>query len=364
MRTDVDIVANFSSSEPFFDDLRTLVRNTFDSNLMSVQSDCPHRERFGYGGDPLGCGEAGLSIYDWSTFYAKRVRDFNDAQTADPATGELAAFTETSPFVGIRCGGCGQDGGFTGDLPAFTGAGGPIGWQTYQPVTQLWLYKYYGDEQTMRDSFNHTLAYVKMIEAAGLDPESTSIDSGLGDWMPVQDTSDSYTGPGFQRMSYLAFANITELLGKPEMAKEYRAKAAAVAAKINAAFLNESTGAYAVSPSFPENHRPGGTAEAAAHKASQAGQGMALFEGIVPDALRADALKIMAENAQASEWLLQAASKNYPASNKTTGGAGAHMTAGLFGVKWFLMSLADGGMNDIAFEVLTTPTYPGFRWMM
>ena len=91
---------------------------------------------------------------------------------------------------------------------------------------------------------------------------------------------------------------------------------------------------------------------------------MALFEGIVPDALRADALKIMVENAQASEWLLQAASKNYPASNKTTGGAGAHMTAGLFGVKWFLMSLADGGMNDIAFEVLTTPTYPGFRWMM
>ena len=40
--------------------------------MMSVQSDCPHRERFGYGGDPLGCGEAGLSIYDWSTFYAKR----------------------------------------------------------------------------------------------------------------------------------------------------------------------------------------------------------------------------------------------------------------------------------------------------
>ena len=29
------------------DELRTLNRNTFDSNLMSVQSDCPHRERFG-----------------------------------------------------------------------------------------------------------------------------------------------------------------------------------------------------------------------------------------------------------------------------------------------------------------------------
>jgi len=40
------------------------------------------------------------------------------------------------------------------------------------------------------------------------------------------------------------------------------------------------------------------------------------------------------------------------------------MTAGLFGIKWFLMSLADGGMNDLAYEVLTTPTYPSFAWMM
>lgn len=158
----------------------------------------------------------------------------------------------------------------------------------------------------------------------------------------VQGTSDAYTGPGFQRMSYLAFANITELLGKPAMAKEYRefacdgaflpfrawaprrsappvlrggvkgrgciipgAKAAAVASKINTKFLNETTGAYMVAQSFPENHRPGGTKEAAALKASQTGQGMALFEGIVPEAHRADALKIMVENAKASEWILQ-----------------------------------------------------------
>lgn len=48
MRSDVDIVTNFTSSDPFLADLRQLTRNTFDSNMMSVQSDCPHRERFGY----------------------------------------------------------------------------------------------------------------------------------------------------------------------------------------------------------------------------------------------------------------------------------------------------------------------------
>lgn len=151
MRTDVDLVANFSSSSPALDRLRTLNRHTFDANLMSVQSDCPHRERFGYGGDALGCGEAGLSIYDWEAFYAKRVRDFNDAQRLSAASDAAAAgrdgagrggatffrgggtqlggFTETAPFVGISDGGVGPAGS------------GPIGWQSYQPEAQLWLYK-------------------------------------------------------------------------------------------------------------------------------------------------------------------------------------------------------------------------------
>lgn len=42
MRTDVEVIANFSSADPFLDQLRMLNRNTFDSNMMSVQSDCPH----------------------------------------------------------------------------------------------------------------------------------------------------------------------------------------------------------------------------------------------------------------------------------------------------------------------------------
>ena len=62
-----------------------------------------------------------------------------------------------------------------------------------------------------------------------------------------------------------------------------------VAGQINHGFLNESSGAYACGKTFPENHRPGGTAVARAHKASQAGQGMALFEGIVPESLRSKA---------------------------------------------------------------------------
>jgi alpha-L-rhamnosidase len=139
MRSDVDLISNFTSSDPFLAEMHTVNQNTFDSNMMSIQSDCPHRERFGYGGDPLGCGEAGLSIYDWSAFYRKRVRDVHAAARVLPGKigdvngsaeyapgGAFGGFSETSPFVNIA----------DRSLVPHTAAG-PIGWETYAPVAQV-----------------------------------------------------------------------------------------------------------------------------------------------------------------------------------------------------------------------------------
>lgn len=336
MRTDVEVVSNFSSSDPFLQDLRTLTRNTFDSNMMSLESDCPHRERFGYGGDALGVGEAGLSIYDWSTFYAKSVRDFSAAQTAS------GGFTETSPFVGIADGGLGP-------------GTGPIGWEAFQPVAQLWLYKYYGDVQTMADSFDATYAYIKL-----LDRNPPGITSGLGDWMPVEGTSPALTGLGFQFMSYIAFANITDILGKLELAQTYKQKAMDIANALNSRFLDKASGAYHAKASSS------GISQHVGSNATQCGQGMALFLGIVPDELREKSLEVMADDARQASFLPHACSgTSFPANCPSArGGPGPHMTAGLFGIKWFLMTLADGGMNDLAYEVLTTESFPGYRWMM
>eukprot|EP00041_Stephanoeca_diplocostata_P037610 m.1430057 g.1430057 ORF g.1430057 m.1430057 type:complete len:1055 (+) comp25071_c0_seq3:71-3235(+) len=342
MRTDFDVVANFTSSDPFLADLRTLARNTFESNAMSVQSDCPHRERFGYGGDPLGCGEAGLSIYDWSTFYRKRVRDFNDAQrvnspTGGGNTGNLTGFTETSPFVGIADAGLGP-------------GTGPIGWETFQVEAQWWLYKYYGDTRTLHESYAHTQAYIDLLDSA-----PAGIAHGLGDWMPVQGTSPAFTGPGFLRMSYLGFANISSVLGKPAAVVDaYRKKADDVAGTINTQFLNPSTGSYGAS---------GTTASA---KATQTGQGMALFMDIVPPGVRDEALNVLTANIRAAENITGACRGGSfgAACTNARGGVGPHLTAGLFGIKWVLMALADGGFNDLAYEMLANPSYPGLRWMM
>lgn len=58
--SDVRNVLVFDCSNERVNTLHAVCRNTFTSNIMGVQSDCPGRERFGYGGDIAVSAEAYL----------------------------------------------------------------------------------------------------------------------------------------------------------------------------------------------------------------------------------------------------------------------------------------------------------------
>ena len=85
------------------------------SNLFSVESDCPHREKLGYGGDIVAACEMAMLNFDMSRLYRKSVEDLTDAARTN------GGFTETAPYVGISDEGLG-------------GGAGPIGWGTAQPL--------------------------------------------------------------------------------------------------------------------------------------------------------------------------------------------------------------------------------------
>lgn len=40
------------------------------------------------------------------------------------------------------------------------------------------------------------------------------------------------------------------------------------------------------------------------------------------------------------------------------------MLVGMFGIKWFLMSLADAGETDLAYKSIATETYPSYGYML
>lgn len=107
-------------SAPLLNDIWNMCMQTHSANMMSIQSDCPHRERFGYTGDLLATAETALVGFDVSSFYAKRVYDMLDAQRSP------GGITETAPFVGISDAGLGSD-------------SGPIGWDSAFLPLQLFV---------------------------------------------------------------------------------------------------------------------------------------------------------------------------------------------------------------------------------
>jgi alpha-L-rhamnosidase len=121
---------SFSCSEPLFNQLHEMIQWTFLSNVFSVQSDCPGREKMGYGGDMVATCESFLYNYDMAGFYAKTIQDFANEQRPE------GGITEIAPFTGIADRGYGDD-------------SGPLGWQLAFPYLQKQLYEFYGDKRIL-----------------------------------------------------------------------------------------------------------------------------------------------------------------------------------------------------------------------
>ena len=303
LRSDLARVGAFASSSPLLNAVHAAELVTFESNMMSVQSDCPARERLGYGGDALMSFDAISYNFDTALFYEKRVRDFLDAQRAN------GGFTETAPFVGIADAGMG-------------GGSGPIGWETVVPVLAAHLLARSGNLPLAAAALPAVARYVAFLSTA------TAIESGLGDWMTLERPALALTGRGFEAMSYASAAALADAVGNASAAAAWRAAAAATADYINAQFLDARTGVYAKAGQF---------------NATQCGQAMPLYLGIVPPAAAPAALAVLAENVLAH---------------------GGHLQVGGFGVKWLLMALSDGGRADLAWGIMNATTYPSHGYML
>jgi alpha-L-rhamnosidase len=64
LNTDVETAGSFSCSNERFNRLHEMVQWTLLSNLFSVQSDCPAREKFQYGGDIVATSEMAIFRFD------------------------------------------------------------------------------------------------------------------------------------------------------------------------------------------------------------------------------------------------------------------------------------------------------------
>ncbi len=152
LHSDLPATGSFSCSNDLLNRIQQVTRNTFINNVISVQSDCPHRERFGYGGDIAVTSEAYMMNYDMSGFYAKTIRDWADSARPD------GNFTDTAPFVGVQY--CG------------------IGWAMVHPLLLEQHYQHYGNVALILEQLP---AAMRWFELEASKRKNGLVPTGLGD---------------------------------------------------------------------------------------------------------------------------------------------------------------------------------------
>lgn len=150
MNSDIQKVGEFACSNEMFNKIHEVAQWTFLSNVFSVQSDCPGREKMGYGADMVTTANTFLYNYDMSNFYTKAVQDFANEQQPD------GGITEIAPYYGIKDKGVG-------------GESGPLGWQLAFPYLQMQLYEFYGDKRIIETHYPAVVKQLEFLQAKAID---------------------------------------------------------------------------------------------------------------------------------------------------------------------------------------------------
>ncbi|MDN5200349.1 family 78 glycoside hydrolase catalytic domain [Fulvivirgaceae bacterium BMA10] len=164
LHTNVRANNDFACSSPLVNDIQNATRQTFLSNLLSVQSDCPAREKFGYGGDLNATSEAFIYNFDMQDFYRKTIYDWEDAMND-------STFVDTAPYVGLQY--CG------------------LSWESAFLTTQYNLFLYYNDTAIIKAFYHKNLDW--MAKVKHLHPEGI-VKSGLSDHESLQPVPVELTG--------------------------------------------------------------------------------------------------------------------------------------------------------------------------
>lgn len=220
----VEPVGTFASANPRLTRIRDLVRWSQRSNMMSILTDCPHREKLGWIEEFHLNGPSLRYEFGLSRLFAKAARDMAEAQTDDGLVPNIAP--EYTEFKG-----------------AFRNAA-EWGAAFIQVPWQQYLFD--GDEAPLRQHYDAMARYVTFLDGRARDG---LLGDGLGDWYDFQEgtpgranlTPPAFTATAYYYLDVATLARIAGLLGKTADAERYGHQAAAIRARFTRAFFDDGT---------------------------------------------------------------------------------------------------------------------------
>ena len=296
-----------------------LLNRMHEVNLWTIRSlsqcgylsDCPHRERLGYGDGQVSI-ESCMMNFMMQPFYDKWSTDWCDG--ADPDTGYIP---HTAP-QGIGGGG-----------PAWGGAAQALTWRNYL---------YYQDTSILTRNLEACRGHIAAIEAHAKDGIVRNLGGTgagfVGDWVAPGRGMDTNNRPppnaaALFNNCYLIYlreqwAQMADVLGRHDEAKSCRAESKRLRPLIHAAFYDKDKQLYALD--------------------EQSYYLMPLMTGVVPEELRPAILNKLEECIRV----------------KRKG----HLDTGMLGTYFLMNYLMEIGRNDLLWLVVTQKDYPGWGFMI
>ena len=293
-------IGRFACSNELFNRIYNLVRWAQRSNMMSVLTDCPHREKLGWLEQAHLNGPALRYNFDLDTLFSKICGDMSDAQTPEGLVPDIAPeFTRFG--AGFR------------DSPEWGSACVLVPWQQYE---------FTGETTLLRKNYETMRRYTDFLAGRATDG---IVDYGLGDWYDLgpknpgqaQLTPRALTATAFLWQDADILSKTARLLGRVEDASGYGELARRTKEAFNAKFFDPETANYATG--------------------SQCANAIPLVMGLVPQEKRSSVLENLVRDVESKG-----------------------LTAGDVGYRYLLRALAEGGRSDVVYSMNNRSDKPGY----
>ncbi len=299
-------VGSFSCSDTLFNRIFTLITRAIQSNMASVLTDCPHREKLGWLEQTYLMGPSIHYNFDIRKLYSKIIDDMIDSQTEEGLVPDIAP--EYVVFSG----------GFR-DSPEWGSAAVIVPWV---------LYRWYGDKAALEKAYPMIKKYIAYLQGK---TKGHLLSYGLGDWYDLgpkppgsaQLTPKTLTATAIYYYDLQIAKKIAALLGYDEDVKGYTTLAKNVRKAYLERFYDLETGVCSTG--------------------SQTAYAMSLYTGLIPESDRVKVFNNLVRSIEENDHAL---------------------TAGDIGYHFLVRVLTGNGRSDVLYRMNNRTDRPGYGYQL